>query len=290
MAPARTFSHSRAGHRSVIGSTTVSSWLRSKSVNRLRGWSRVVGSEPGCGCSPVSCAGTASVVRSSTVVALRYQVDSRASRAKFGNSPASILPPASASVLCGSSSSTTCTIGVCERAGPATAPPASLGNSRPRTGDTTRNRSSTISGAGESTVTKDRTPAARAYRTDSARAHEQRDRDRERRAAEQVAGGRQHQPRDDQPDEHEHRRPPELRPDPPERPHDAGADQRRHEHVAERQQQDVPGRAAARDEELRVAPEQVEQRLRERERPQAAEVQRRPPEADRAAHANGRAS
>ena len=67
--------HSRVGHRSVIGSTTVSAWLRSNSVNRLRGWSRAVGSVPCRGCSPVSCAGTAAAVRSSTVVALRYQVD-----------------------------------------------------------------------------------------------------------------------------------------------------------------------------------------------------------------------
>ena len=148
----------------MIGSITVCSWLRSKSVNRLRGWSRAVGSVPARGCSPVSCAGTAAAVESLTVVALRYQVDSRASRAKFGNSSASILPSASASVDCGSSSSTTRTIGTAERDGPATAPPAGLGNTRPRTGETTRNRSSTISGAGESTVTNERTPEARAYR------------------------------------------------------------------------------------------------------------------------------
>ena len=49
-----------------------------------------------------------------------------------------------------------------ERDGPATAPPAALGNSRPRTGETTRNRSSTISGAGESTVANERTASIRA--------------------------------------------------------------------------------------------------------------------------------
>ena len=146
----------------MIGSITVSSWLRSKSVNRLRGWSRVVGSVPARGCSPVSCAGTAAAVESLTVVALRYQVDSPASRAKFGNSWASIFPSAPASVACGSSSSTTWTIGTVERDGPATVPPAA-GSSRPRTGETTRNRSSTISGAGESTVANERTPEARAY-------------------------------------------------------------------------------------------------------------------------------
>ena len=47
------------GIGSVIGSITVRSWLRSNSVNRLRGWSRVVGSAPARGSSPVSCAGTA---------------------------------------------------------------------------------------------------------------------------------------------------------------------------------------------------------------------------------------
>jgi hypothetical protein len=160
--PGRASSHRRAGQTAVIGSITVCSWLRSKSVNRLRGWSCAVGSVPARGCSPVSCAGTAAAVESLTVVALRYQVDSRASRAKFGNSSASILPSASASVDCGSSSSTTRTIGTSERDGPATAPSAALGNTRPRTGETTRNRSSTTSGAGESTVTNERTPEARA--------------------------------------------------------------------------------------------------------------------------------
>ena len=99
------------------------------------------------------------------MVALRYQVDSRARRAKFGNSSSSILPSPSVSVVSGSSSKTTCTIGVVERAGPATAPPASLGNSRPRTGETTRNSSSTTTGATESTVRNERSAAARAYRT-----------------------------------------------------------------------------------------------------------------------------
>ena len=95
-------------------------------------------------------------------------------------------------------------------------------------------------------------------------------------------------PRDDQRHQGEHDRPSELRPDPPRAPDDAGTDQRRQQDVAEGQQEDVARRAAARDEELRVAPEQVEQRLRERQRPQPAEMQRGAPEADRAAHACGR--
>ena len=43
--------HRRAGHTSVIGSTTDSSWLRRKSVKRLRGWWVEVGSSPTSGSS-----------------------------------------------------------------------------------------------------------------------------------------------------------------------------------------------------------------------------------------------
>ena len=115
----------------------------------------------------------------------------------------------------------------------------------------------------------------------AARADQQCDGDRERRAAEQVADRWQHERRDQQGDEHEHRPPPVAA----QRPHDQRAHQRWHERVAEREDQDVAGRVPARDEELRVVLQQVEQRLSERQRPQAAEVHGGPPEADQ-----GRAS
>ena len=94
-------------------------------------------------------------------------------------------------------------------------------------------------------------------------------------------------------DEDQVRRPAGDRTDPTERPHDRGGDQRRDQRISEGEREDVAARASARHEELRVAPQQVEQRLGEGERPEPAEVQRRPPEADRprlAAHARGRAS
>jgi hypothetical protein len=120
----------------------------------------------------------------------------------------------------------------------------------------------------------------------------QRERDGHRggRAVDDVAHRRQQQRRDDQRDEYEHRPPAGGGRDPPQPPDHRGPDQRRQQRVAEREQQDVPRRAAARDEELRVAAEEIEQRLRERERPQAAEVQRGALGTDRAAHIRGRAS
>ena len=290
----RALPQSRSGHRSVIGSTTISSWLSANSENRLRGCWRAVGRFPARGCMPVTWEGTASVVRSSTVVARRYQVPSAASAARFGKSAASIWPDASVIVVTGSSSSTTCTIGTSERAGPATAAVPSPSARRSATGEKTRKSRSTMSGAGESRVANVRAAATRAYSA----------------AASAPSTGAARSASPDPPSrsptggstsavasnatQHELRRPPGGRPDPSESRHERRTRQRRNEGVAEREQQDVAARAPARDEELGVAGEQAEQRLGERERPQGAEVQRRLREAERArrrvAHIRGRAS
>ena len=121
-------------------------------------------------------------------------------------------------------------------------------------------------------------------------ADEERERHGEGGSPQDVSGRRQHEPRNDQRHQGQHDPPSELRPDPARAPDDARTDHRRKQDVAEGQHEDVARRAAARDEELGVAPEQVEQRLCERQRPQPAEMQRGAREADRAAHARGRAS
>jgi hypothetical protein len=146
----------------VIGSFTESSWLCLKSANRLRGWCADVGSSPASGCSPVSCAGTASGVVSETVVALRYHVAPSAKRAMFGNSAASIVPSAPVNVEVGSSSSTMWTIGVEDLAGPETEPEASPGITRSETGENARKSTRKTSGAGDRTVRNARTASARA--------------------------------------------------------------------------------------------------------------------------------
>ena len=117
---------------------------------------------PACGSSPVSWTGTASSVASVTVVASRYQVASRASRARFGNRRASNCPSASMIVVTGSSSRITCTIGVDERAGPATEPEASPLVSSSDTGEKTRKTTTTTSGAGERAVSREWIADARA--------------------------------------------------------------------------------------------------------------------------------
>src|ERR671924_491152 len=68
----------------------------------------------GFGREPVRMAGTAPTVSQKTVEALRYQVASRASAAKFGNRPASIRPLRFIRVVVLSSSKTTTTTGVLE--------------------------------------------------------------------------------------------------------------------------------------------------------------------------------
>src|ERR671924_1241447 len=68
----------------------------------------------GFGREPVRMAGTAPTVSQKTVDALRYQVASRASAAKFGNRPASIRPLRFIRVVVLSSSKTTTTTGVLE--------------------------------------------------------------------------------------------------------------------------------------------------------------------------------
>ena len=80
----RSSEHRSVGQTSVIGSTTESRWLRESRVKRLCGWSAAIGRSPSRGLRPVSMAGTASVVRPETVVAVRYQVASPASEANAG--------------------------------------------------------------------------------------------------------------------------------------------------------------------------------------------------------------
>ena len=107
---------------------------------------------------------------------------------------------------------------------------------------------------------------ARVQRRDAG-AHRDRDRDGEARAAERVAQRRQHERRRQRADEHELRRPSRRGAGAAEGPDQPGTGQGRHEGVAQGEHQDVARRAPSRDEELGVAAEEVEQRLRERERP-----------------------
>src|SRR3954454_17955665 len=80
------------------------------------------------GRSPLRIAGTARVVLSETVVALRYHVASRARRPNAGKRAASIRPPGPISEIAGSSSKITRTTGVFD-AGPDAAAAAASGRS-----------------------------------------------------------------------------------------------------------------------------------------------------------------
>ena len=82
-------------------------------------------------------AGTAWSVNPATVVALRYQVDSAARPARFGNRVESIWPSGVMSDAVGSSSSTIRTIGVVE--GPALAASKDSEPNASLAGDATRN-------------------------------------------------------------------------------------------------------------------------------------------------------
>ena len=106
-------------------------------------------------------AGTAFVVWSLSVVALRKNVASSASVAKFGYRSASIRPRRSSSEVSGSSSKTTMTTGAVAETGLALATSAPGRVSR-ETGERTRKRTAKTSGAGASTVRNERTPATRA--------------------------------------------------------------------------------------------------------------------------------
>ena len=64
--------------------------------------------------------------------------------------------------MAGSSSKTTITTGVLERDSPATASAPPSGSTSSETGEMNRKRTRKSSGAGEMTVTKERTGAARA--------------------------------------------------------------------------------------------------------------------------------
>src|SRR4051794_16133117 len=109
-------------------------------------------------------AGTARVVLSETVVALRYQVEARARRPKAGNRAASTRRPGPRSEIAGSSSKTTSTTGVVARGPPAARADAS-GRRSWAIGEKTRNSARNTSGAGLSTVRNERTGATRAAAT-----------------------------------------------------------------------------------------------------------------------------
>ena len=181
-------------------------------------------------------------------MALRYQVDARAKRARFGEQPRVDLP-----------------VGADERAQRQLVEhdvhdrhrrlPRACDAPPPRPGARARARArrpgtGTARAAARppSTLTNERTPATRAYSaaapapTSSATGIASAD-----PPSRSPTGGSTKR-RDEQRDEHEHR-PPAVA---AQRPHDQRADQRRHERVAEREHQDVAGRAPARDEELRV--------------------------------------
>ncbi len=122
-------------------------------------------------------------------------------------------------------------------------------------------------------VTNVRTGAARAYSARCPAAGEQRDRHGDRRAAEQLAERRQQDRRGEQTDEDELEGVAQGRLDASREPDREREQRRRHQRDDEREQHDVARRAPAHDEELRLAAEQIEQRLRERERPQGGEVE-----------------
>ena len=234
---------------------------------------------PAAAARPVSCAGTASLVRSSTVVALRYQVDSRARRARFGNSLASILPSAPDRAWPPGARRARCA----RSASPSAAGPAdrgrrrSAGASSPRTGETTRNRKSTISGAG----------AEHASRT-SARRRRARTAPPRRRRAPARRGTAAAEPPSSVADRRQQQRrrraarrarawstQPSAGPDPAQRPHERGARRAAAAACSRTRAATMSPRVlprATKNSALRA--EQVEQRLREGERPQPAEVQR----------------
>ena len=191
------------------------------------------------------------------MVALRYQVDSRARRAKLGNSFASIVA-----------------VGADERAQRQLVehdvddrhrrlppglrrPPARSG--APACGPARRRGTGAARRAGRPRArsANERTPATRAY---SAAPPAPISSATGTRAPSRRAGRRPAAARTPRPAGRRTRASP-TDPETAQRPHDQRADQRRHERVAEREDQDVAGRAPARDEELRVVPQQVEQRL-----------------------------
>ena len=194
--PGRASLHRSRGQTSVIGSTTWRSWLRPSSVNRLCGWWAAVGRSPSRGRRPVSSAGTASVVRPATVVALRYQVASAATDANAGNRRASICsrrpsgrwwrarrtrpsPPAYPRTTC-----------------PPRPPTRRSGSTSSDTGETTRNSSEEQQRGGrQHGHERPHGGSARVQRR-GARSNQRRERHAERRPGEQVAGRRQHEGRD----------------------------------------------------------------------------------------------
>src|SRR5829696_4875533 len=76
--------HALAAQRWVVHSSTRRRYLPPKSRKRLSGCSASTGSSPCRAEFPVSREGTATGVRSPTVVASRYHVASLEKRAKFG--------------------------------------------------------------------------------------------------------------------------------------------------------------------------------------------------------------
>ncbi len=76
--------HRSGGQTSVIGSMTAEPMAAREQAEQALRVVSAIGRSPSRGRRPVSMAGTASVVRPATVVAVRYQVASRASDANAG--------------------------------------------------------------------------------------------------------------------------------------------------------------------------------------------------------------
>ena len=248
-------------------------------MNRLRGWSAAVGTTLGRGCTPVRIAGTASGVSMATVVASRYHVAPLAKRARFGNDRASRRSP-SISVETGSSSRTISTIGVADRDGPVTDAAAPDGSTSSDTGEIAQEEGDEDQRCrrqhGQEAADDGRPHVGEG----GACAQRHRDRNRDGRARQEVAERRQQEGGDQQRDQDQQQPAAERGPEPSGRPHRRRAHERRHEAVGEREDDDVEPRVAPGDEELGAVAQQAEQRLHEREPPQAAKVQRRAAEPD----------
>src|SRR6476660_4915179 len=224
-------------------------------------------------------AGTASVVSSCTLVALRYQVACRASAAKFGNLPASTRRRPSIRLVTGNSSKITTTIGGSRRGAAidrAFAVPSSLAM-----GERARNTPRKISGTGASTVRTSGTARVLAYAT--AKAAPSRAAVRKTRSVECVC--LRITIRDDrgqQRDEHEVCGRRSAGRGKPGKRLDADERCRRRDRENECEDDDVTAGGTAGDEELRCLTEQLEEWLRDGKRPQHGEVEGVLPE--RAAH------
>ena len=213
-------------------------------------------------------AGTACVVPSPTVVVCSNQVEPRASRAKFGKRTASMRPCASSSELTGSSSNAISTTGA---RGPLAGCLRRLGGERePRDVRVEQEqREKEQRRRGEH---RQREPGRAGAQVELGRGGA----DRDGGGHEQPAGSAraadrlQHEQRHEAGDEDGVHGPAQV---PAEQTLEPEQDRGRHEQEHEREHDRVPAGRAAGGEELAVLAEQVEERLRDRERPEHEQVQ-----------------